>query len=114
MTQARRSLGQQGEQMTADWYEERGFDIVERNWRSPDGELDLIARLGDLVVFCEVKTRSSDAFGAPVEAVTPGKVLRLRRLAAQWLTTTDARAGDVRFDVASVMGGNIDVLESAF
>lgn len=109
-----RVLGARGEDQAAGWYEARGYTIVARNWRVREGELDLIARRGSLVVFCEVKTRTSVAFGAPVEAVTRVKQARLRRLAAAWLREAGARAGQLRFDVASVMGDDVDVIEAAF
>ena len=69
-----------------------------------------------LVVFCEVKTRTSTAFGAPAEAVTADKQRRIRRLAAQWLVANPApcRRRAMRFDVAAVLGGNIEVIEGAF
>lgn len=70
---------------------------------------------GRLYVFCEVKTRASDAFGAPVEAVTRDKQMRLRRLAAKWLDTAAPKpAREIRFDVASVLAGDIEVIEGAF
>jgi putative endonuclease len=66
-------------------------------------------------VFCEVKTRTTDAFGAPVEAVTRTKQARLRRLAARWLEDeAPVRPREIRFDVASVLGGSIEVVEGAF
>jgi putative endonuclease len=102
--------------------------VVARNWRSRSGEIDLIVRKDRLVVFCEVKTRTSERFGAPLEAVTPAKVRRLRRLAAEWLAAArtseqrplgpDMPDLDLRFDVASVMSRSgrhsIEVIESAF
>jgi putative endonuclease len=66
------------------------------------------------VVFCEVKARSSDAFGLPAEAVGRTKQARLRRLAARWLAEAGPYAADVRFDVAAVLGGRVDVIEGAF
>ena len=114
MTQARRALGASGEDAVAGWYESRGYEVVERNWRCRAGELDLILRRGRTFVFCEVKTRTSDAFGAPVEAVTRNKQVRLRHLAARWLEDAPMRPIDIRFDVASVLAGEIDVLEGAF
>ena len=65
-------------------------------------------------MFCEVKTRTSDAFGAPVEAITRDKQMRLRRLAARWIDDASFRPVEIRFDVASVMDGAVDVLEGAF
>ena len=114
MTSARRDLGAWGEDRVAAWYEAKGYTVVDRNWRCRQGELDLVARRGRVVVFCEVKTRSSTAFGAPVEAVTRTKQARLRVLAARWLEDSDLVAREIRFDVASVLQGDIEVLEGAF
>lgn len=108
-------MGAAGEERVAAWYEAHGYDIVVRNWRSRQGEIDLIVRRGELIVFCEVKTRSSTAFGEPFEAVTPAKQGRLRRLAAEWLRAAPgAGRHQLRFDVASVRGATLDVLEEAF
>ncbi|MEW6155510.1 MAG: YraN family protein [Actinomycetota bacterium] len=114
MTQARRSLGRSGEDQVAAWYEAAGYLVVVRNWRCRDGELDLVVRQGRTYVFCEVKTRTSDAFGLPVEAVGRAKQNRVRRLAARWLAENEVKAIGIRFDVASVMAGQIEVLEGAF
>ena len=95
-------MGRRGEDAVARWYEARGYVVVARNWRSRSGELDLVVRCDGLLVFCEVKTRSSNAFGSPLEAVTPTKARRLRRLAAEWLAATGERAADLRVDVAAV------------
>ncbi|HET6964369.1 MAG TPA: YraN family protein [Acidimicrobiales bacterium] len=111
----RRSLGAAGEDRVAAWYESRGFEVLARNWRTRQGEIDLVARRAGLVVFCEVKTRTSSAFGEPFEAVTRTKQMRLRRLAAEWLRSVPHRSGyELRFDVASVRGPSIQVLEGAF
>jgi len=114
-----RALGITGEDAVAAWYAARGYEVIARNWRAGrSGELDLIARKGRTYVFCEVKTRTSNAFGAPVEAVGRQKQLRIRRLAAQWLADqrrlAGGAAGTIRFDVASVLGGRIDVVEGCF
>ncbi len=114
MTEARRALGGSGEDAVAAWYEARGFEVVARNWRCRDGELDLVVREGRRYVFCEVKTRTTDAFGVPAEAVTRDKQMRLRRLAARWLMDAPNRPREIRFDVASVLAGEIEVLEGAF
>jgi putative endonuclease len=112
---ARRELGRTGEDLAAAWYEAAGYEVLARNWRCREGELDLIVRAGRLYVFCEVKSRSSVAFGAPVEAVTHDKQQRLRRLAARWLDSdAPALAREIRFDVAAVLNGRLEVLEGAF
>ncbi len=115
MTRQRRLLGASGEAAVAAWYQERGYEILARNWRCREGELDLVVRDGRKFVFCEVKTRTSDAFGAPVEAVTRTKQMRVRRVAARWLEDeAPLRPREIRFDVASVLAGTIEVVEGAF
>ena len=115
MTAGRRATGAWGEAQTARWYEARGYTVVARNWRVQGGELDLVVVRPGLVVFCEVKSRSGDAFGGPAEAVTPTKQARLRRLAARWLAADGRSWPVVRFDVACVVRGRvIEVIEQAF
>jgi putative endonuclease len=114
-----RALGAHGEGLAARWYTDRGYRILARNWRGAAGELDLVLGQNGLVVFCEVKTRTSDAFGTGVEAVTATKQARLRRLAAAWLAANRTVVGpdppDVRFDVVAVHRGvELDVVEGAF
>jgi putative endonuclease len=115
VTLERRTLGISGEDAAAAWYEANGYEVVARNWRCAAGELDLVCRRGRAVVFCEVKTRTTDAFGAPVEAVTRDKQMRVRRLAARWIEdAAEFRPVEIRFDVASVLGGDVDVVTGAF
>ncbi len=97
------------------WYEEAGYEVVARNWRCRDGELDLVAKKGGIFVFCEVKARSTDAFGVPATAVTATKQTRIRRLAARWLEQeAPTRARRIRFDVVAILGGELEVIEGAF
>jgi putative endonuclease len=114
MTSPRQALGAHGEDRAAAWYRAHGYEVVARNWRCRDGELDLILRQGSTLVFCEVKTRRTDAFGAPAEAVTRTKQQRIRRLAARWLDEHDVRAGALRFDVVAILGRDLEVIEAAF
>ena len=102
------ALGQRGEQLAARYLDEAGLVVLERNWRCSRGEIDLIAVDGRALVFVEVKTRSSVAFGDPAEAITAAKAARLRLLAAQWLSDRRASAdlppwGELRFDVVCVL-----------
>lgn len=115
-------LGAKGEDAACRWYADRGYTIIDRNWRIRSGEIDLIAhRAGthgaqtgvDTLVFCEVKTRSSSRYGQPFEAVGPIKQTRIRRLAAAWLAENPGHR-HVRFDVASVMNTRVEVIEDAF
>jgi putative endonuclease len=103
---ANRQLGDYGERLACRYLTDIGFTIVERNWRCARGEIDIIAVDGRCLVICEVKTRRSEAFGAPFEAVTPTKARRLRRLAGLWLAQAPdgARHGDdLRIDVISIL-----------
>jgi putative endonuclease len=117
-----RRYGTRGEDLAARWYVEQGYDIVARNWRCRDGEVDLVAARRGEVIFCEVKARSSDRFGLPAEAVTPAKQRRLRRLAALFLAAAAEpgsglavpRGAQPRFDVVAVLGGRVEVIEAAF
>jgi putative endonuclease len=111
---ARRVLGAQGERRAAAWYRRRGYTVVAMNWRCRNGELDIIVRKGDLLAFCEVKTRRNRRFGHPAEAVTLAKQQRIRSLAVMWLRATGTRAHHLRFDVAAVEGARVEMIEAAF
>jgi putative endonuclease len=110
------ALGRAGEEQAADWYVAHGYQILEQNWRTHLGEIDLVcARAHDnVIVFCEVKTRSSDRLGEPAEAVSRAKQLRLRRLAAAYLYRHACGPIDVRFDVVAILGRTLTVIEAAF
>ena len=102
--ESRGRLGRRGEDAAARWYRRHGFTIVERNFRAGrSGEVDLVVRRGDLIVFCEVKARGDDRWGMPAEAVGYAKQARLRRLAAAWLSEKRPGPVEVRFDVVSVI-----------
>jgi putative endonuclease len=100
------------------WYLEHGYDLLDRNWRCRDGELDLVVRLGPTVVFCEVKARTASDFGQPAEAVSGAKQARIRRLAGRWLaehrSDLGVRPTVFRFDVVAILGDRLEVLEAAF
>lgn len=114
MTGHNQLVGEAGETLAAQWYEASGYQILERNWRTREGELDLILRRNRTLVICEVKTRSSDAFGLPAEAVNRAKRERIRHLTGQYLQTTSVRFLEVRFDVAAILGDDVQIIESAF
>ena len=108
------ALGGFGESRAAAHYRAEGYEVLERNWHCPAGEIDLICARGALLVFCEVKARTGSGHGHPLEAVTVPKQRRLRRLAAIYLRQQKTRWADVRFDVAAVLDGSLEVLEGAF
>lgn len=116
---AKDAVGAYGERVAADFLRDAGLTLLERNWRCPDGEIDLIAADGDVLVFCEVKTRSGLGFGYPAEAVVGAKAARIRRLATRWLATHESHWAEIRFDVISVLrqsrgAGSVTHLRGAF
>jgi len=96
-------LGSLGEHIAATYLTDVGLRVLDRNWRCREGELDIVARDGDALVFCEVKTRRGTGFGYPVEAVTAAKQRKVRTLAQRWLAAHDEHAPDLRFDVVGVL-----------
>lgn len=100
---AKDAVGRYGEDVAARHLVELGYQLLHRNWRCELGEIDIVARDGDCLVVCEVKTRRSTSFGHPAEAVTAQKAARLRRLAARWLQETGLRPPQVRIDVVAVL-----------
>jgi len=118
LTSHNQSFGAWGEGRVAEWYRARGYEIVERNWRCRQGEIDIIASRDLVIVICEVKTRATADFGSPALAVDANKQQRLRRLAAHWLSEHPNNRVSVRFDVAAVIGPkeevSLEVIEAAF
>jgi putative endonuclease len=98
----RERVWRDGERAAWSVYRSRGYRLVARNWHSRLGELDLVVARGGVIVFVEVKSRSSDRLGGPYEAVTASKQRRLRRLAEAFVAASRQGADRFRFDVASV------------
>lgn len=98
-------LGRNGEDIAAAHLEAQGWLIIKRNWRCPAGELDIIAwdEDAETLVFVEVKSRSSVAFGQPIEAITWRKLRKLRELATLWLRSTETRVRVIRVDAVGVL-----------
>lgn len=96
------ALGRIGEEAAVELLVDRGYRILDRNFRCPLGELDLVAAHGGTIVFIEVKTRTTADCGDPFEAITPRKQHRLTRLATYYLKGRDAIHGPARFDAVSV------------
>lgn len=103
MSRARLALGAYGETVAARHLVDAGMVLLDRNWRCDAGEIDLVLRDGAVLVVCEVKTRSSEAYGSPFEAVTPTKLARLRRLGARWVAEHELRVEHVRIDMVGVL-----------
>jgi putative endonuclease len=115
------------EDLATAWYVRNGYQIVARNWRCPRGELDVVAWRAGVLVVCEVKARHDTTFGSPFEAITPRKLVRLRRATALLVAQLRQGAGssrsgienaflagsnfvkEVRFDAAAVVGGRLEM-----
>ena len=113
-------IGRYGEQLAVEALTAEGITVIDRNWRCPDGELDIVAVEGAALLFIEVKTRSTRAFGDPAEAVLGAKAARIRRLAVRWLAAHPEQSWpELRFDVVSVVrrgpnGPDVQHLRGAF
>lgn len=101
----RQALGRWGEDVAVRHLLEQGLQVLDRNWRCREGELDVVVREGSTLVFVEVKARSGHGYGEPAEAVTRLKARRIHGLAARWLGENRPPGGswDLRFDVVSVL-----------
>ena len=116
MTARRLALGAAGEAQAAAWYEANGYEVVARNWRCRDGEIDLVVR-ASTARSCSARSRPAPphAFGTPAEAVTRAKREKLRHLAATLARREPgAAAPSIRFDVAAILAGELEMIEGAF
>ena len=100
---AKDAVGRYGERVADRYLTDRGWQVLDRNWRGTAGELDIVALEGSTLVVVEVKTRSGTGYGHPALAVGPAKQARLRRLAGQWLAEHELRPAEVRVDVVCVV-----------
>jgi putative endonuclease len=99
----RRNVGILGERLARDFLSKNGYQILETNYRCPVGEIDIIARHGDTLVFVEVRTKKSRQFGSPEESITPVKMARLRAVAAHYGQTHDNLPPSWRIDVIAIV-----------
>jgi putative endonuclease len=100
---AREALGRRGEQLAAEHLERSGLQVLDRNWRCAEGEVDIVAVDRGVLVICEVKTRSDTRYGTPLEAISARKHGRLRRLAVRWVAAHGVRYDEIRIDVVGVL-----------
>lgn len=106
MTRAQKLLGNLGEQIATDFLQDQGYQILARNWRANRVELDIVALIGETLVFCEVKTRRTIRQGLPIEAVTIHKLQNIRKAALSWLSIHSVPHNQLRFDVIGIIAGN--------
>ena len=114
MAQNKRKTGAAYEQAAGYYLEQQGYVILQYNYRCRVGEIDLIARDGDCLVFCEVKYRRSGSWGNPLEAVDARKQYRISRCARYYMM--EKRLGDIpcRYDVIGIEGSRITLIKNAF
>lgn len=97
------ALGRLGEDLAAAHLARLGLTVLERNYRSRQGEIDIVARDGNVLVICEVKTRSTDLFGHPLAAVDHRKLRRMRKVAMDWVSERGVWPSAIRFDVIGIV-----------
>lgn len=118
MPNNRQKLGQTGESLAAWYLKKNGYKIIKQNYRTPLGEIDIIAREKKIIVFVEVKFRRSNRFGNPKWAVTPQKQRKISRVALQYLKSTRQMNKSARFDVVAVSSNSdeprIEIVKNAF
>lgn len=108
-----KKLGKRGEKQAQKYLKRHGWKILEKNWKNPFGEVDIVARKGEIVAFIEVKTRLSDEFGAPNEAVQNKRKLKYIRGANYYFLNRNIDC-TVRFDIIEIFCGKINHIENAF
>lgn len=109
-----RQTGQNGEEQAAQFLARLGYQILARNFSAPQGELDIVVQDKNTLVFVEVKTRASMAFGGPLAAVTPAKQKRLALTAMQYIKARSPKFDSIRFDVVCVLPDRIEHVPHAF
>jgi len=106
--------GRRFEELAGQFYKDNGFEILDRNWQASHKEIDLIVRKDDIIVFVEVKSASTNKFGHPVEWVDKKKIHNLIVCAQQYVIDKDLKDVDLRFDVVTFSGGQLEHFPDAF
>ena len=118
MLNRQQQFGKRSERLAAEYLKLKGYRILETNYRSHSGEIDIIAREKKTIVFVEVKARSSRRFGSPKGAVTPAKQRKISMAALEYLKNTDQAGARARFDVVAIDTAagtpTIEVVKNAF
>lgn len=109
-----KALGDSGEEVACKYLKKKHYKILERNYKNPVGEIDIIAKHKGVIIFVEVKTRTSDFFGLPREAVDEYKQEKIRRVALGYLKRSRAMDSLIRFDVIEVIDGKVEHIGNAF
>ena len=118
MKNRRQKFGEEGEALAVRYLKKAGYKIIETNYRTRLGEIDIIAKDKDTIVFVEVKTRTSVQFGSPKWAVTPKKQKKISMVALYYLKATNQSAAKARFDVVTIISNRdkpqVEIIQNAF
>jgi len=114
MSRQRINLGRRGEKISVEFLRKQGYKIMDMNYRCPQGEIDIVAKDKDILCFVEVKTRRTEKYGLPAEAVDWHKQKKLARIALTYLKEKNISQQDLRFDVISVYPDRIEIIKDAF
>ncbi|MDI6641902.1 MAG: YraN family protein [Elusimicrobiota bacterium] len=114
MSTYRRELGKEGEEKAVEFLEKNGYNILDKNFRTRFGEIDIVANEGNYIVFIEVKTRKSLEFGSPQLSVNYHKKNKLAKLALQYIKSKCQQTKNIRFDVVAITKNNIELIKNAF
>lgn len=114
MKKNRRTIGSGYERLAGKYLETMGYEILEYNFRCRTGEIDIVAREGEYLVFCEVKYRCDGRKGDPLEAVTPAKQRKISQTAMYYIAVNRRTDVPCRFDVIGILGNKIQIIKNAF
>ena len=114
MSNKRINLGRKGEDISVEFLKKQGYKIIERNYRCSLGEIDIVAKDKNVLCFVEVKTRKTDEYGLPAEAIDGHKQKKLAKVALAYLKEKRIYKQDLRFDVVSVYANHIELIKDAF
>ena len=107
-------LGVQGEIIAREYLKEKGYEILNQNYSTKIGEIDIVAKYKNIIVFVEVKDRQTKRFGMPREAVTHYKQNKISKVALQYLVSHKLTSSQCRFDVVEILGDTVTHIENAF
>ncbi len=118
MITGQHQFGKDSEALAAEYLAENGYEILQRNYRTPRGEIDIIAKDGDTIVFVEVKSARTNHFGHPKSAVTLQKQRKIQFAALQWLKASGSSSAKARFDVLAICSEKnntvVELIRNAF
>jgi|YelNatPaOPRAMG01_1025707.scaffolds.fasta_scaffold00411_4 putative endonuclease len=114
LARSRQKEGKKGEEIAQNFFSERGYKIIARNYRTRYGEIDLICSKGNLLVFVEVRRRNRKGFGEPQESLSGKKIEKIKRTAEYFLAERGINDKEIRFDLFCIAGEKLELIPNAF